>query len=221
MSETAYERGYRVGASDAGGGGSVNSTTGAKVTRGGTGFFTQQWGPLPVWGWMAVGLLIAVGYYFWNKNQSSNSSSTTGTTGTTNDSLIPQFVNQTYTQVNPPSDGNTGGTANLINVPDVQGQSLEASQDELQAYGFLVKGFSFAPNSPKGSVRIVTNQEPRPGTMAPKGSTITLTGSTEDSSKVSSKPKKTTSSGGGGSTPKTPVKRTNGGKTITGKVKNP
>lgn len=78
---------------------------------GGGNVFTRKLGPMPVWGWMGVGLAVALGYYFWQKNKAANStSSTTGTTGTTDQNLVPQFVNQVYDNSTPPDiDVNVNG----------------------------------------------------------------------------------------------------------------
>lgn len=68
--------------------------------------FTNKIGPLPVWGWMAIGLLLALFYYLYKKNSATSggrSASTVNTPGGVDSSLVPQFVNQTYTTVTPPS----------------------------------------------------------------------------------------------------------------------
>jgi hypothetical protein len=91
MSESAPER--------SGGGGNV---------------FTRKLGPLPMWAWMGIALLVAVGYYLIRKQQSganntsgaSSSPSTVNTPGGVDSSLVPQFVNQTYTNVQPPTAPN-------------------------------------------------------------------------------------------------------------------
>jgi hypothetical protein len=73
---------------------------------GGANVFTRKIGPLPLWGWMGVGLAAALAYTYWKQNKQANSSSTTsasGTTGTTDSSLVPQFVNQTYVDQTPPA----------------------------------------------------------------------------------------------------------------------
>jgi LysM repeat protein len=67
---------------------------------------TRKLGPLPMWGWMAIALVIAIAYYLIDKKNSANSASAQGTsstpTDTTDQSLVPQFVNQTYVNGTPP-----------------------------------------------------------------------------------------------------------------------
>jgi hypothetical protein len=78
---------------------------------GGGNVFTRKLGPLPMWAWMAIALLIAVGYYLIKKKSSSASTNTSGaasspstvnTPGGVDSSLVPQFVNQVYNQETPP-----------------------------------------------------------------------------------------------------------------------
>lgn len=74
--------------------------------------FTRKLGPLPMWGWMAIALALAIAYYLIHKNSSANSTASTSTTGgtgtadTTDQSLVPQFVNQVYNQEQPPAAPN-------------------------------------------------------------------------------------------------------------------
>lgn len=100
--------------------------------------FTQKLGPLPLWGWMGVGLAVALGYYFWKQNKakasSSSSSSSSGSTssgsssggtagGTASSSLIPQFVNQVYNEPSPPPDvtvNNSTTTNTAVTTPPPQ-----------------------------------------------------------------------------------------------------
>lgn len=81
---------------------------------GGGNVFTRKLGPLPMWGWMAIALLVALGYYLYKKNQSGATStaasgtspSTVNTPGGVDASLVPQFVNQDYTNVQAPAAPN-------------------------------------------------------------------------------------------------------------------
>ena len=81
----------------------------------GSGVFARKLGPLPMWAWMGVGLALALGYYYWKQNKASSAASSTaqtaaqtaqaasGAAGGTDSSLVPQFVNQTYVQNQPPT----------------------------------------------------------------------------------------------------------------------
>ena len=90
MSEQAPER-------PTGGGGSGN-------------VFTRKIGPLPMWAWMAIALLIALGFYLVKKktsgsttaNDQTGSGTDTAGAGGVDSSLVPQFVNQTYVNNSPP-----------------------------------------------------------------------------------------------------------------------
>lgn len=75
-------------------------TTAETQPSGGGNFFTQKWGPLPVWAWLATGAaaLLIISYLRNKQNQSGTSQSTT-----TDASQIPQFINQTYETVSPPN----------------------------------------------------------------------------------------------------------------------
>jgi hypothetical protein len=135
--ESAYERGarhQREGATPGADGGSG----GGKM-----GFLTRQLGPFPIWVWGGLGLALAFMYFMWAKNnQKSSTPSQTAAqgTGTTNSSLIPQFVNQVYTNGNPPHAHNPrGGTGNgttppltegggtvTMSIPNAGGQSWES-----------------------------------------------------------------------------------------------
>ena len=59
---------------------------------------TRKLGPLPTWAWVAIVAAILIGY-FYLKNKQSGSTTGTGTGA----GQIPQFVNQVYTSVLPPS----------------------------------------------------------------------------------------------------------------------
>jgi hypothetical protein len=91
----------------------VSETAPERTGGGGGNFWTRKLGPLPAWGWAGIVLLAVLGYsYFKNKNSASSSSSadTSGTAANTpggvDASLVPQFVNQVYTQTTPPAAPN-------------------------------------------------------------------------------------------------------------------
>jgi hypothetical protein len=73
--------------------------------------FTRKLGPLPMWAWMAIALVLAIAYYLYKKKSAASAASATGassgtaanTPGGVDASLVPQFVNQTYTNVSPPA----------------------------------------------------------------------------------------------------------------------
>ena len=89
-------------------------------TGGGGNVLTRKVGPLPMWGWMAVGLLIAGLYYLYNKNKSSNSTAqttaTNNTPGGVDSSLVPQFINQEYVNTTPPAAPNVT-VNNTVPIP--------------------------------------------------------------------------------------------------------
>jgi hypothetical protein len=75
--------------------------------------FTRKIGPMPMWGWMAIALVVAILYYLYKKNSASSSTSSQAQTAATNNtpggvdsSLVPQFVNQVYNQETPPAAPN-------------------------------------------------------------------------------------------------------------------
>lgn len=86
------------------------SESAPETSGGGGNVFTRKMGPLPLWGWMAVGLLLAVGFYLFSKNKSANSqtqsTTTNNTPGGVDSSLVPQFINQVYDQDTPPTAPN-------------------------------------------------------------------------------------------------------------------
>jgi len=81
-------------------------------TGGGGSFLTRKVGPLPMWGWGAIVLLLAVFYAMYSKKKaaassaSTSNSSTVDSPGGVDSSLVPQFVNQVYTQNTPPAAPN-------------------------------------------------------------------------------------------------------------------
>ncbi|HXT92376.1 MAG TPA: LysM domain-containing protein [Trebonia sp.] len=88
MSEAAPERAPSRAPSSGGGGGNV---------------FTHKLGPLPTWLWIVIVGLALVAWSWWkNKSADAASSANTASSSTPADQ-VPQFVNQTFTTVTPPS----------------------------------------------------------------------------------------------------------------------
>lgn len=175
--------------------------------RGGGNVFTQKIGPLPMWAWVGIALAAFIGWRIYANRQSASSTSTTAS-GSTAADQVPEFINQTYTTVNPPSSnpppnggppGGGGGGGNLVTVPDVVGEMAETGQDILGDAGLTSSGVEpFPKGTPKGSIRIITSQEPKPGSHVKKGSAVKL------SDRVLPAPKKKASTGGGARNSHTP-----------------
>jgi hypothetical protein len=79
-----------------------------------------------MWAWMAIALVVAVGYYFVKKKSSGATTSSTAQTAATNNtpggvdsSLVPQFVNQTYNQETPPAAPNVTVNNTIPTPPTV------------------------------------------------------------------------------------------------------
>jgi hypothetical protein len=86
--------------------------------RGGNGnVFTRKIGPLPMWAWMGIALAVALVFHLVEKNKAGSSGTSNATStgsasnqssggvnspGGVDSSLVPQFVNQTYVDSQPP-----------------------------------------------------------------------------------------------------------------------
>lgn len=113
---------------------------------GGGNVFTRKIGPLPMWAWMGIALLVAVFYYLYKKNQSGSSgsgaqsASTVNTPGGVDASLVPQFVNQTYVQNTPPSapDVNNVTVNNPAPTPPTVTPPAPAAQSEVFSKGHVI-----------------------------------------------------------------------------------
>ena len=88
-----------------GGGGAAPARAG-----GGKSTFTRKMGPLPLWAWMGVGLAVVLVYANWQKSKqgasttgvgSSAGSTSVNSPGGVDASLVPQFINQTYSGASP------------------------------------------------------------------------------------------------------------------------
>jgi PASTA domain len=172
MSETAPER-------PSGGGGSV---------------FTRKVGPLSMWMWMLIALLLAIGYYLLRKNKSSTSATassanpagTGGSAGTTDQSLVPQFVNQTYVDSSPPAapavnfpstltiqNGGTQSTGGTISMPNVIGQNTTQASAALKGAGLGSPTLS-GPKPANGQLMLVAFQNPKAGAAVSPTTPVTL-----------------------------------------------
>lgn len=93
---------------------------------GGGNVFTRKVGPLSLWVWMLIALVIAIAYYMYKKNSSSASNSSTANAaagnapGGVDSSLVPQFINQTYVDSQPPVQPNIT-VNNQLPTPPVGG----------------------------------------------------------------------------------------------------
>jgi LysM repeat protein len=88
----------------------MSTPTAPESRSSGGNVFTRKVGPLPMWGWMAIALVLAFVFYLYKKHTSSSSSTSSGSNSATNNSpggvdssLVPQFVNQTYVNGSPPA----------------------------------------------------------------------------------------------------------------------
>jgi LysM repeat protein len=77
---------------------------------GGGNVLTHKLGPLPTWVWIVVIGLAIIAWSWWKNKSASAASSANTAASSTPDDQVPQFVNQTYTTVTPPS----------VNVTDTQ-----------------------------------------------------------------------------------------------------
>lgn len=89
----------------------------ARVSSGGNAF-TRKLGPLPLWGWMGIGLAFGLVYYFWQKNKAGASSANTASTSTESGDTeaadqVPPYIIQNYsTDVNAQTVGPTTTSIN-------------------------------------------------------------------------------------------------------------
>jgi hypothetical protein len=94
-------------------------------SSGGGNILTRKLGPLPVWGWMGIGLVAAIGWYMIQKKKTpAATTAQSASSGTTDTSLIPQFVNQVYTNGRPPSGHNPRAGTTTTAPPTESGGSV-------------------------------------------------------------------------------------------------
>jgi hypothetical protein len=142
---------------------------------GGGNVFTRKIGPLPMWAWMAIALLVALGYYLIKKKSSGNSTANdqtgsgtdTAGAGGVDSSLVPQFVNQTYVNNSPPAApaATSTGTqqpgygkagppnANYQAITNTEASLLESNSNVANPSGekaqrpFIWNGSAYVPNT--------------------------------------------------------------------------
>ena len=92
-------------------------------------FLTKKVGPLPMWAWMAIVLVLGVVYSMYKKQKAATTATTSGTAaggvnspGGVDSSLVPQFVNQVYNQEQPPAAPNITVNKTLPTPPTVAPQ---------------------------------------------------------------------------------------------------
>lgn len=91
----------------------------------------ERVGPLPLWGWLAIMTVAAVGYWWW---RSKNASSTTSTTDTTAQDQVPEFVIQNQFPVQVSGDGGSGGDSSTGSGGSSGGSGHECSPSKVNGY---------------------------------------------------------------------------------------
>lgn len=133
---------------------------------GGGNVFMRKIGPLPMWGWMGIALLLAFGFYLLEKHKSGATSSQSGqspntvnTPGGVDSSLVPQFVNQTYTDVTPPASPPASAPATTA-APSTSplNEILQAGHVLNASPGKTEIGWTIAQKSPNATqLKVVVN----------------------------------------------------------------
>lgn len=98
-------------------------TTPQQPTSSGGNAFTRKAGPLPLWGWAAIILVLVALYAYYKKSKSASTTSSAAEAagnapGGVDSSLVPQFINQSYIQETPPTAPNVT-VNNTVPVPPV------------------------------------------------------------------------------------------------------
>lgn len=138
MPESPYERGYKHGSA-----GRVGGTDTGEIRTparpGSLGVFSNMLGPFPLWVWMLIITILAIAYYLYQKNKtntSSSSANTVGNTGQTPSDLVPQFVNQVYTNPTPPSSPTPNNPQQVQSVPIAPGNPSVTPYDTYAHFGW-------------------------------------------------------------------------------------
>ena len=75
----------------------------ARPRSGGGNVFTNKIGPLPMWAWVGIAAAILIIWRMFAAKQSASAAASTAATDSTAANTVPQFVNQVYTSVTPPT----------------------------------------------------------------------------------------------------------------------
>jgi hypothetical protein len=131
MAESTYERGYRHGTAGSIGEGERTSPSGR------LGVFSNMLGPFPLWVWLIIFTIAAVVIYLYTKNKGSTANSNNvGNTGQTPSSLVPQFVNQVYTNPTPPSSPTPNNPQQTQSVPNAPNNPSVTPYDTYAHFGW-------------------------------------------------------------------------------------
>ena len=85
--------------------------------------FTRRIGPLPMWVWLVLVAVIVLGWALLRRRQQGTTGQAADAGATTDASQVPQFVNQTFTTVQPPAQPV---------VPAPRAGESEETEDETQ-----------------------------------------------------------------------------------------
>lgn len=121
---------------ESGGAGRAHPSTAGDTTRSAGGSpFTRQIGPLPLWGWMAVVLLLALVYTVSRRNKATTAAaagSGTAAAGTQTASNTPPFIIQNYPGGGDQTTGRRGPTTGgqPTNQTPTKPYVIQANQDK-------------------------------------------------------------------------------------------
>lgn len=168
---------------------------------GGGGVMSARWGPLPVWGWLTIAGVLAVGAYFWIRRgqagaataaSQSQAATTTGTTaGTATDTgcydaggnSVPcaeaDYASEIAALQNE-VDNMQGGASTPVSTPGA-GSTMQVTVPDVVGDGIVqaratVRAAGLVPVAQGGSQGkgTVTAQSPSAGNVASFGDTVTL-----------------------------------------------
>jgi len=153
---------------------------------GGGNFFTQKLGPMPMWAWIGIATAGVLMFYLYRKNQAAASTAAASTststgTDTTDSSLIPQFVNQVYTNNTPPAappstttSTSPPVTGTTVAVPNVANMTADEAEQTLSAIGLKPDIKLTAASDKPGIFHIITKTSPAAGSSVAPGQEVVL-----------------------------------------------